>query len=144
MRPALRFVIPFAIGLAIPGGLWAYTAWQGRGERGAMEDKLEKCQKVAGTIEQAESRAGKAEADLTTCRGDLDAARAATKGTIHYCALPDPTGVSSCFATRPECEKQATACREQPFAMCSAGRCYSDVWGCVKQATGGQACEVSR
>ena len=121
MRPVIRYLIPFAIGLAIPGGLWAYTAYQGRGERAALEDELSSCRK-----------------DTSAAK---DAAGAAGKGGAWFCALPTDTTPSACFTNRQDCEAQATACREQSFAVCAGGRCFSDVWGCVKQATAGQGCE---
>jgi hypothetical protein len=144
MRPALKFLIPFVIGAAIPGGLWAYTALQGRGDRDEMADDLAECRKVAGTVKETEGKASSATAELTSCRRELDGLKANSKAGTWFCALPDDKG-SACFATRAECEAQATACREQSFAVCAGeGRCFSDVWGCVKQAPAGQACETRR
>ena len=145
MRPALKFLIPFAIGALIPGGLWAYTAIQGRGEGDDQEKALADCRKVAGTVKEAEGKAKTAAAELTGCRGELAAIKTTSKAGTWFCALPDDKGASACFASRPECEAQATACREQSFVVCAGeGHCFSDVWGCVKQAPAGQACETRR
>ena len=145
MRPALKFLIPFAIGDLIPGGLWAYTAIKGHGDRSDMESDLTACRKVAGTVKEAEGKAKTAAAELTQCRGDIANLKATSKAGTWYCALPDDKGASSCFAGRAECEAQATACREQAFVVCAGeGRCFSDIWGCVKQAPAGQACETRR
>lgn len=145
MRPAFKFLIPFAIGALIPGGLWAYTAFQGRDADDQLESDLAACRKVAGTVKEAEGKAKTATAELTACRSEVDALKTTSKAGTWFCALPDDKGASACFASRPECEAQATACREQSFAVCAGeGRCFSDVWGCVKQAPAGQACETRR
>ncbi len=140
MKPAVKILIPFLLGAAVTGGLWFYLAHGQSDERGALADDLAKCRKVAGTASEAEAAGKKASAELTSCRGELDGLKAARKSW--FCALPDDKG-SACFPTRPECEAQATACREQAFVVCAGdGHCFSDVWGCVKQATAGQACET--
>lgn len=142
MKPAVKILIPFVLGAALTGGLWIYLAHQQSGERSALEDELASCRKVAGTASAAEASAKKTAADLTSCRGELDTLKAA--GKSWFCGLPDDKG-STCFASRAECEAQATACREQAYAVCAGdGHCFSDVWGCVKQAAAGQSCETRR
>jgi hypothetical protein len=145
MRPAVKILVPFLLGAAIIGGLWIYTAWSGASAHDDLEKDLAACNKVAGKVKDAESVATKTAAELTTCRGQIDALKTTNKVGTWFCALPDDKGASSCFATRPECEAQATACREQSFAVCAGeGRCFSDIWGCVKQAPAGQTCETRR
>jgi hypothetical protein len=140
MKPAVKIMIPFLLGAAMTGGLWIYVA-HGRGDdRGSLEEELGKCRKVAGTANQAEATAKTASAELTACRGQLDGLKSTRKSW--FCALPDEKG-SACFAGRAECEAQATACREQAFVVCAGdGHCFSDIWGCVKQAAAGQTCET--
>ncbi|HEY8143628.1 MAG TPA: hypothetical protein VIG06_13185 [Kofleriaceae bacterium] len=145
MRPAVKILIPFLIGAAVTGGLWIYTARSGQSDRDDLEDELGQCRKAAGTAKDAEKKATSAAAELTACRGEVDSLKATSKTGTWFCALPDDKGASSCFATRAECEAQATACREQSFAVCAGeGRCFSDIWGCVKQAPAGQSCETRR
>jgi hypothetical protein len=140
MKPAVKILIPFLLGAAITGGLWAYTAFQGRGAHEQLESDLATCRKLAGTASEAKAAAVKTTAELTTCRGELDGLKSARKSW--FCGLPDDKG-SACFASRAECEAQTTACREQSFVVCAGdGHCFSDIWGCVKQATAGQACET--
>jgi hypothetical protein len=140
MKPAVKILIPFLLGAAITGGLWFYVAHGQGDERGALEEELGRCRKVAGTASEAKAAAVKTTAELTACRGELDGLKSARKSW--FCGLPDDKG-SACFASRAECEAQATACREQSFVVCAGdGHCFSDIWGCVKQATAGQACET--
>jgi hypothetical protein len=140
MKPAVKILIPFVLGAAITGGLWFYIA-HGRGdERGALEEELGTCRKVAASANDAKATAVKSAADLTACRRELDGLKASKK--TWFCGLPDDKG-SACFPGRPECEAQATACREQAYVVCAGdGHCFSDIWGCVKQATAGQTCET--
>jgi len=141
MKPAVKLLIPFALGAALTGGLWIYVAHGRSDERGALADQLESCRKVASTANQAEASAKKTSAELTACRGELDGLKGGNKSW--FCALPDESG-SPCFASRAECESHATACREQAFTVCTGdGKCFSDIWGCVKQAPNGQ-CETRR
>lgn len=145
MRPAVKILVPFLLGAAITGGLWVYTAWSGGAERDDLEKDLAACRTVAGKVKDAEGIATRTATELSTCRGELETLKASSKGVTWFCALPDDKGASACFATRPECEAQATACREQSYAVCAGeGRCFSDIWGCVKQAPAGHSCETRR
>lgn len=145
MRPAVKILVPFLLGAAITGGLWIYTAMSSSAAQGDLADELAACRKVAAAVKQAEGKAQTAAAELTACRGEVESLKATSKAGTWFCALPDDKGASACVASRAECEAQATACREQAFAVCAGeGRCFSDVWGCVKQAPAGQACETRR
>ncbi len=145
MRPAVKMLIPFLVGAAVTGGLWIYTAFSGQNQRADLEDDLAACRKLAGTAKEAEGKTKTAAAELGSCRSELESIKATSKAGTWFCALPDDQGASACFAGRAECEAQATACREQSFAVCAGeGRCFSDVWGCVKQAPTGQSCETRR
>ena len=146
MRPAVKILVPFLLGAAITGGLWIYTAWSRGAEQDGLEKDLAACRKVADKVKDAEGVATRTATELSTCRGELDSFKTASKTTgTWFCALPDDKGASACFATRPECEAQATACREQSYVVCAGeGRCFSDIWGCVKQAPAGQSCETRR
>ncbi|HEU5058698.1 MAG TPA: hypothetical protein VFU21_19330 [Kofleriaceae bacterium] len=145
MRPAVKILVPFLLGAAITGGLWIYMSRSGSAARDDLEEELAACRKVSATVKDAEAKATTATGELTTCRRELESLKTTSKAGTWFCALPDDKGASACFATRPECEAQATACREQSFAVCAGeGRCFSDIWGCVKQAPAGQTCETRR
>jgi hypothetical protein len=144
MRPAIKkFLIPFLIGAVLVGGLWGYVAFRGRGGHDELADELAACKKTAATGALAEGKAKTAAAELATCKSELASVKATSKAGTWFCGLPDDSG-SACFASRAECEGRATACREQAYAVCAGDRCFSDVWGCVKQATAGPACETRR